>query len=61
MTSKLPPTKPTGRGRYTAPILVGLTPEQRDLVRAAAERDQRPVVAWARMVLLDAARRAVGE
>ena len=61
MTPRAKNLTAAGRGQYTAPILVGLTPEQRDLVRAAAERDHRPVVAWARLALLDAAKRALKE
>lgn len=40
-----------GRGAYTSPILVGLTPEQHEIVKSAATRDHRSVGEWARLVL----------
>ena len=50
------PTPPSGgRGKYTSPILVGLTEEQRDAIKAAAARDHRTLADWARLVLLRAA------
>lgn len=43
-----------GRGIYTAPILVGLTPEQHESVKNTAKKAQRSVGEWARIVLTDA-------
>lgn len=49
-----------GRGQYDAPILIGLTAEQRAAVQAAATRAQRSVGDWARLTLLAAAEETRG-
>ena len=45
-------TKPSNRGAYTAPILVGLTPGQNKTVKQAAKASHVGVGVWARVVLL---------
>jgi len=47
-------SKKPGRGIYTAPILVGLTPAQRAAVKLAAKRSRRSVAEWVRIILMDA-------
>jgi uncharacterized ferredoxin-like protein len=42
--------------RRSGAVLVLLTPEEREEIRAAAERDERPMTAWLRRVALAAAR-----
>jgi ERCC4-related helicase len=42
--------------RRSGAILVLLTPEEREEVRAAARQDERPMTAWVRRVALHAAR-----
>jgi uncharacterized protein (DUF1778 family) len=42
--------------RRSGAVLVLLTPDERDEIRAAAERDDRPLTAWIRRVALREAR-----
>lgn len=51
-----PAKKPAPLPRREGAILLGLTVEERDELRAAAERDDRPLAAWIRHVALRAAR-----
>lgn len=44
----------SGRGIYISPVLVGMTREQHESVKAAAARAQRSVAEWARATLLAA-------
>jgi hypothetical protein len=48
--------KPARGPRRAGAILLALTPEEREELRAAAQRDDRPLAAWARRILLLAAR-----
>jgi hypothetical protein len=51
------PAKKTSRGpRRAGAVLLSLTPEEREELRAAAEREDRPLAAWVRHVALKAAR-----
>jgi hypothetical protein len=53
-----PAKKPAAKSpRRAGAVLVLLTPEEREEIRAAAERDERPMTAWLRRVALEAARR----
>lgn len=49
------PRKSNGRGMYTKPVLVGLTPEQHEAVSATAAATMRSVSEWARATLVYAA------
>lgn len=49
-------TKPARGPRRAGAVLVALTPEEREELRAAAARDDRPLAAWIRHVALKAAR-----
>jgi hypothetical protein len=53
-SAKKPPRGP----RRAGAVLLALTPEEREEIRAAAERDERPMTAWIRRVALHAARAA---
>ena len=49
--------KPRRTGpRYLGSVTVPLTPEEREELRAAAEREERPLSAWIRRTALQAAR-----
>ena len=47
--------KPSRGPRRAGAVLLALTPEEREELRAAAIRDSRPLSAWIRLVALRAA------
>jgi hypothetical protein len=51
-----PATKPSRGPRRAGAVLLALTPEEREELRAAAEREAMPLAVWARSRLLIAAR-----
>jgi hypothetical protein len=51
-----PARKPAKSPRRAGAVLVLLTPEEREEIRAAADRDERPMSDWIRRCALAAAR-----